>query len=98
MHGSVLDLFKFNAGRDITKQLDRLNIDSTILACQKVCLRNLFLVGKVDNRQSPQCLFANNIFLALLAIMVAIISFKNLGSINFSAAGAPEDYDRFDIC
>jgi len=46
MHGSVLDLFKFNVGRDITKQLDHLNIDSTILARQKVCLRNL---GKVDN-------------------------------------------------
>jgi len=59
MHGSVLDLFKFNAGRDITKQLDRLNIDSAILARQKVCLRNLFLVGKIDNRQSPQCLFVN---------------------------------------
>ena len=98
MHGSVLDLFKFNTGRDITKQLDRLNIDSTILACQKVYLRNLFLVGRADNRQSPQCLFANNILLALLAIMVAIISFKNLASINFSAARAPEDYDRFDIC
>jgi chitin synthase len=33
MHGSVLDLFKkFNAGRDITKQLDHLNIDKGILA------------------------------------------------------------------
>jgi chitin synthase len=91
MHGSVLDLFKFNAGRDITKQLDRLNIDSTILARQKVCLRNLFLVGKVDNRQSSPCLFANNILLALLAIMVAIIGLKTLGSINFSAA-------KFVIC
>ena len=98
MHGSVLDLFKFNTGRDITKQLDRLNIDSTILARQKVCLRNLFLVGKVDNRQPSQCLFANNILLALLPIVVAIIGLKTLGSINFSAARAPEDYDKFDIC
>jgi len=98
MHGSVLDLFKFNAGRDITKQLNRLNIDSTILARQKVCLRNLFLVGKVDNRQPSQCLFANNILLALLPIVVAIIGLKTLGSINFSAARAPEDYDKFDIC
>ena len=31
MHGSVLDLFKkFNVGRDITKQLDHLNIDKAI--------------------------------------------------------------------
>jgi chitin synthase len=46
MHGSVLDLFKFNVGRDITNQLDHLNIDSTILARQKVSLCNL---GKVDS-------------------------------------------------
>ena len=98
MHGSVLDLFKFNAGRDITKQLDRLNIDRAILARQKVCLRNLFLVGKVDNRQSPQCLFANYILLVLSVIMVAIIGFKFLASINFSAARAPEDHDKFVIC
>ena len=98
MHGSVLDLFKFNAGRDITKQLDRLNIDKAILARQKVCLRNLFLVGKVDNRQSPQCLFANYILLVLSVIMVAIIGFKFLASINFSASRAPEDHDKFVIC
>jgi len=98
MHGSVLDLFKFNAGRDITKQLDRLNIDRDVLARQKICLRNLFLVGKVDNRQSPQCLFSNYILLVLSAIMVAIIGFKFLASINFSASRAPEDHDKFVIC
>lgn len=98
MDGNVLDLFKFNAGQDITKRLNSLRIDRDVLASQKVCLRNLFLIGKVDNRQSPQCLFANYILLVLSIIMVSIIGFKFLASINFGAARAPEDHDKFVIC
>ena len=41
MDGNVLNLFKFNSGSDITKQLDNLNIDSSDLSLQKVCLSNL---------------------------------------------------------
>ncbi|KAF9001145.1 glycosyltransferase family 2 protein [Cyathus striatus] len=98
MHGSVLDLFKLHAGKDITKDLNNLNIDRDTLERQKVCLRNLFLIGRVDNRQSPQCLFANYILLVLSIIMVAIIGFKFLASINFGASRAPEDHDKFLIC
>ncbi|TFK68108.1 glycosyltransferase family 2 protein [Pluteus cervinus] len=98
MHGAILDLFTLNAGQDITKQLDNLPIDKTTLARQKVCLRNLFLKGKVDNRESPQCLFATYILLALSIIMVAVIGFKFLASINFGSARAPEDHDKFVIC
>lgn len=98
MDGNVLDLFRFNAGRDVTKELNSLNIDKTVLAYQKICLRNLFLVGKVDNRNSPQCQFANMILLVLSVIMVSIIGFKFLASINFGAARAPEDHDKFVIC
>lgn len=98
MDGNVLNLFKMRAGQDITKELDRLNLDSGVLTAQKVCLRNLFLMGKVDNRQSPQCLFSNYILLVLSVIMVSIIGFKFLASINFGAARAPEDHDKFVIC
>lgn len=98
MDGDVLSLFKLHAGQDITKLLDNLNIDKSVLAAQKVCLRNLFLMGRVDTRQSPQCLFSNYILLVLSVIMVSIIGFKFLASINFGAARAPEDHDKFVIC
>ncbi|KAF8147259.1 glycosyltransferase family 2 protein [Crassisporium funariophilum] len=78
MDGNVLDLFKFNAGQDITKRLNSLRIDRNVLASQKVCLRNLFTIGK--------CLFATYILLVLSVIMVAIIGFKFLASINFGGA------------
>lgn len=98
MDGGVMDIFKFNSGYDITKQLDNLNIDSNVLSAQKVCLRNLFTIGKVDNRNSPQCLFSTYILLALSIVMVCVIGFKFLASINFSAARAPENHDKFVIC
>ena len=98
MDGDILNLFQLYGGTDITKRLNSLKIDKTVLSWQKTCLRNLFTIGKVDNRQSPQCLFSNDILLVLSITMVAIIGFKFLASINFAAARAPEDHDKFVIC
>jgi chitin synthase len=98
MHTSVVDIFEYNSGHDITKALDNLNIDSNVLSAQKVCLRNLFTIGKVDNRNSPQCLFSTYILLALSVLMVSVIGFKFLASVNFSSPRAPENHDKFVIC
>ena len=98
MDDSVVDLFKYNAGGDITKKMENLNIDSATLSRQRTCLRNLFLIGKVDNRNSPQCLFSTYILLVLSIIMVSVITFKFLASVNFSSPRAPEDHDKFVIC
>lgn len=98
MHQSILDVFQFNAGQDVTKKIDGLNLPSNVLEWQRVCLRNLFLIGKVDNRNSPQCLFSQYILLALSIMMVSVIGFKFIASINFGAPRAPEDHDKFVIC
>jgi chitin synthase len=98
MHPAVVDLFQYNSGQDITKRLDGLNIDKVELARQKVCLRNLFTVGKLDTRNSPACQFSEKILLVLSVIMVSIIGFKFIASINLSSARAPEDHDKFVIC
>ena len=98
IHPEIVDLFRFNSGRDVTKTLDALDIDPAILARQKVCLRNLFTIGKEDHRNAPQCLFATYILLALAIVMVCIIGFKFIAAISFGAARAPEDHDKFVIC
>jgi chitin synthase len=98
MDPSVVSLFQTNAGQDITKRLDSLGIDADTLARQKVCLRNLFTIGKVDNRQSPACQFSTYILLGLSVVMVSIIGFKFIASINLSSARAPENHDKFVIC
>ncbi|KAG1722688.1 glycosyltransferase family 2 protein [Suillus paluster] len=98
MDSSVVGLFKYNSGQDLTKQFDALPLDSATLDRQRTCLRNLFLIGMVDNRNSPQCQFAEGILLALSILMVSIIGFKFIASINFAAPRAPEDHDKFVIC
>ena len=98
MDGGVIDVFTYNSGSDITKALNNLNMDSGELQAQKVCLRNLFTIGKVDNRHSPQCLFSTYILLALSVLMVSVIGFKFLASVNFSSPRAPENHDKFVIC
>nr|AZQ26801.1 putative chitin synthase 4 [Ganoderma lucidum]QDK64613.1 chitin synthase [Ganoderma lucidum] len=98
MHQSIVDVFQHNAGQDVTKVIDGLNLDSATLERQRVCMRNLLIIGKVDNRNSPQCLFATYILLALSIVMVSVIGFKFIASISFSAARAPEDHDKFVIC
>lgn len=98
MDSNVLDVFKFNPGQDITKKINNLNIDKDVLARQKVCLRNLFTIGKVDNRNSAACLFSTYILLVLSIMMVSVIAFKFLASINLSSPRAPEDHDKFVIC
>jgi chitin synthase len=98
MDEDILNVFKLNSGGDVTKLIDNLNIDKGLLQSQKVCLRNLFLIGKVDNRNSPQCLFSTYILLVLSIIMVSVIGFKFLASVNFGASRAPEDHDKFVIC
>ncbi|KAF8872467.1 chitin synthase-domain-containing protein [Infundibulicybe gibba] len=98
MDSRVVDVFRLSGGGDVTKQLDNLPIDSAVLARQKICLRNIFLVGQVDNRQSAQCLFAANILLALSILMVSVIGFKFIASINFARTRSPENHDKFLIC
>jgi chitin synthase len=98
MHSSIISVFQIHAGKDVTKLINGLGLDNDVLERQKVCLRNLFLVGKVDNRNSPQCQFSTYILLALSLVMVSIIGFKFLASINLSSSRAPENHDKFVIC
>jgi len=56
------------------------------------------MVGAVDNRNSLQYLFSQYILLVLSILMVCIIAFKFIASINSGALRAPEDHDKFVIC
>jgi|SRR6266852_298888 len=98
MDQSVVDLFSINNGQDITHKFDNLAIDSAVKNRMRTCLRNLFLIGKVDNRMSSQCVFSSYILIALSALMVAVIGFKFIASLSFSSPRAPEDHDKFVVC
>ncbi|CAO1629389.1 unnamed protein product [Parajaminaea phylloscopi] len=98
MSSPIIDLIVQNPGKDITKQFDSLALSADVLQRQRVCLRNLFYIGKTDGRNSPRCKFSRYILLALSIVMVAIIGFKFLAALQFSRIRKPEDHDRFVIC
>ncbi|KAI6030517.1 family 2 glycosyltransferase [Pisolithus orientalis] len=91
MSSTIVDLFKINSGQDFMKKFkDGLGLDSATLESQRMCLCNLFLIGA--------CLFSQYILLILSVLMVSIIGFKFIASINFGAVHAPEDHDKLVIC
>jgi len=97
MSDVVVNLAQQKSGQDITNSLNSLNIGADVLARQKICLRNLFFIGKTDNRNSAQCQFSQYILIVLSCVMVAIIGFKFLAALQFGRKRKPEEYDKFVI-
>ena len=97
MDDQVVSIFQQYAGQDITKRLDSLNLATGELAAQRVCLRNLFFIGKLDHRNSAQCQFSRYILLAFSLVVVSIVGFKFIAALQFGRARQPESHDRFVI-
>ncbi|KAJ7840428.1 glycosyltransferase family 2 protein [Mycena leptocephala] len=90
MSSYVVDIFKLNAGGDVTKDINNLvgnGLNSEQLARQKL-----------DTRESAKCIFSTYLLLILSIIMVSVIGFKFLASISLAGMRAPEDHDKFVIC
>ncbi|KAK4689794.1 chitin synthase, partial [Tremellales sp. Uapishka_1] len=100
MSDDVVSLFKYNSGKDVTTLMNGLSssLGQDVVDRQTECLRNLFIIGKLDTRDSAQCLFSEYILLALSCVMVAIIGFKFLAALHFGSPRAPENHDKFVIC
>ena len=98
MDSNVVDLFQLRSGQDVTKYWDALNIDGGLRNRMQVCLDNLFYVGDLDTRSSPQCMFSKYILLAISLLLVSVIGFKFLAALQFGKKTTPENLDKFVIC
>ncbi|RYO23136.1 Chitin synthase 8 [Alternaria tenuissima] len=98
MSRDVVDIFRVQAGKDITKYWQNLNLDATTKANMETCMNNLFYVGDVDTRNSAKCLFAKYFLLAISIMLVSVIGFKFLAALQFSRKTDPENIDKFIIC
>lgn len=98
MDQSVVDLFQKSAGSDVTKDWENLDIDPAERRRMQLCLDNLFFVGATDTRNSPQCLFAQYILLAISILLCSVIGFKFFAALQFSKKNIPENLDKFVIC
>ncbi|KAI9302596.1 chitin synthase-domain-containing protein [Cunninghamella echinulata] len=98
MSDAVVSLFRQNAGQDISQKWDELPLDAATKQRQLVCLRNLFYVGGLDNRNSPQCIFSEYLLLIVTAFLCLVIVFKFLAALQFGTTRDPENHDKFVIC
>lgn len=98
MDNSVVSIFQYQAGKDISKYWEGLNLDAKLKNDMKVCLDNLFYVGELDTRNSAKCLFAKYFLLAISILLVSVIGFKFLAALQFSRKTDPENIDKFIIC
>ncbi|KAI9296380.1 hypothetical protein K502DRAFT_314454 [Neoconidiobolus thromboides FSU 785] len=88
-----------NSGKDISdlfKQLFKDDLDTKKRIEQ--CMNNLFYAGLVDDRNSPQCIFAQYLLLALSIFLFAILFVKFLASLQLGSRPEPEDHDKFVVC
>ncbi|KAI8983426.1 chitin synthase-domain-containing protein [Pilobolus umbonatus] len=98
MDTSVVTLFSQKAGEDITESWKALPLSDEVKKRQEVCLRNLFFVGAVDQRNSVRCLFAEYLLLIVTVFLCLVIVFKFLAALQFRTRREPEKLEKFVIC
>ncbi|KAL7774021.1 hypothetical protein CFE70_003990 [Pyrenophora teres f. teres 0-1] len=97
MDPDVVDIFRVQAGKDISKYWDNLHLDAQKKRNMLTCLNNLFYVGDLDTRNSAKCQFAKYFLLAISILLVSVIGFKFLAALQFSRNTDPENIDKFII-
>ncbi|KAL9933429.1 hypothetical protein V8E36_007605 [Tilletia maclaganii] len=98
MDDAIISLITQRTGQDITNLFDNLRLPADVLERQRVCMRNLFFIGKTDSRNSARCEFSRYLLLILSIMMVSIIAFKFLAALQFSKKRKPQEHDKFIIC
>ncbi|KAI7901255.1 chitin synthase-domain-containing protein [Cokeromyces recurvatus] len=95
---AIVTLFSQKAGQDITASWNALPLDPAVKSRQMVCLRNLYHVGTVDERNSARCLFAEYLLLIVTVFLCMVILFKFLAALQFRTRREPEKHEKFVIC
>ncbi|ORX86313.1 hypothetical protein K493DRAFT_411343 [Basidiobolus meristosporus CBS 931.73] len=96
---NLVSLISNNKGEDVTYNFNRIYAENPELKQKmKVCLQNLYYIGVVDTRNSPQCQFSNYILLACTIFLASVLFFKFLAALQLGTRREPEDHDKFVIC
>ncbi|EEA28731.1 hypothetical protein TMatcc_002918 [Talaromyces marneffei ATCC 18224] len=94
----VVNLFSQRSGQDVTQRFNQLSMDPELRQRMKLCMDNLFFVGKVDTRNSTQCQFSEYFILAITALLASVIIARFLAALQFGKKNIPENLDKFIIC
>ncbi|KAJ2593204.1 hypothetical protein IWW49_000624 [Coemansia sp. RSA 1797] len=83
---------------DVTDSWDRIPWGSREHQANYNCMKNLFYVGKIDDRQSVRCLFTNYMLLAFACVLMAIVLVKFLTALQFGNKRRPVPPSKFVVC
>lgn len=100
LDSSITDLFKSQAGEDITNEFHSAmsSLNSTAARANQNCLDNVFYAGLVDFRETARCQVQNYLLLAFTCLVVATIGAKFLAALQLTPKRNPEQQDKFVIC
>lgn len=94
----VVELFQTNAGTDLTNKFNALPLSADQKYRELACIRNLYYVGMVDQRNSTKCQFSTYFLLAVTICLCVVVFFKFVAAIRIGSARVPEELDKFVIC
>lgn len=98
LDSGLTTIIQRNLGRDISSKVKKLSIDPSDMFENVRCLKNLFLIGKLDTQNSAKCLFARYFLLGVTVFVVIIVLVKFLAALQFGSYSYPDDLDKFIIC
>ncbi|KAJ1665850.1 hypothetical protein IW140_002931 [Coemansia sp. RSA 1813] len=85
-------------GTDVTDRWGEIPWSAKERTANYNCMKNLFYVGKVDDRHSVRCLFTNYMLLAFACVLMAIVLVKFLTALQFGTKNRPTTSSKFVIC
>ncbi|KAG1059860.1 hypothetical protein G6F42_028158 [Rhizopus arrhizus] len=77
----VVELFQANAGTDLTEKFNALSLSADQKYRELACIRNLYFVGMVDQRNSTKCQFSTYFLLAVTICLCIVVFFKFIAAI-----------------
>ncbi|KAJ1956740.1 hypothetical protein EC988_001186 [Linderina pennispora] len=83
---------------DITEQWNKLNWSPETRLANYNCIKKLFYVGTVDDRQSVRCLFTNYMLVAFACLLMLVVLVKFLAALQFGNKKRPMPPSKFVIC
>ncbi|KAF8461706.1 chitin synthase 8 [Kalaharituber pfeilii] len=98
MDPAIITMVQTRSGEDVTKYWNALKMNDKLRKRMRICLDNLFYIGKVDTRNSTQCVFARYLLLAITIFLASILLFKFLAALQFTRKNMPENLDKFIMC
>ncbi|KAJ2992661.1 hypothetical protein HDV02_002946 [Globomyces sp. JEL0801] len=87
-----------NSGTDQSRKWKRLRDTNPVMYDNYLeCINNVFYIGTVDRRNTPQCAISNTLLFGASIILVAVIGIKFIAALQFGKKAFPEPADKFVI-